>query len=193
MKKYFLIPIFVLILGLSFVDTALAISGFVPKQIWYSKDKLIEGETVEIYTSVWNGENEPILVKVDFFDFDIILGSREIVVKSNELKDVSIVWKVTAGEHEISAKIVSSEIVVGEDKKNVSLRYTKTESDKQEVEKEKIVVAKNPSVADLGSRELSLIEEYLPENVVSTITESYAGVDGFRNKTAEKKIGRAHV
>jgi hypothetical protein len=184
MKKYFLIPILLVFLGMSMAETAFAISGFVPKQIWYSKEKLVEGDTVDIHTSVWNGEGDAVLVKVDFYDYNTILGSREIPIKPQELKDVFITWKVTAGEHVISAKIVSSVVIIGEDKKDVSLRYTKTDSDKQEVEKEKVVVIPKEESAKIA--EDNFIADVLPENVANTINTGYNNVDDFRIKTADK-------
>jgi len=58
MKKYF-ISLFVF-LSVVFVMPVYAEvsagSGFIPGQIWYSEESLIEGNTVNIHTAVWNGE-----------------------------------------------------------------------------------------------------------------------------------------
>lgn len=183
MKKYFLTPVLIVILGLTLAGEVFAISGFMPNQIWYSKEKLIEGETVDVHTSVWNGEGDPVLVKVDFYDFDNLLGYKETVIKPQELKDIHITWKVVSGEHLISAKIVSSVVVIGEDKKNVSLRYTKTDTDKQDVEKEKKIEKIDDEKKPLDS---FLIEDILPEKITATINESYNSVDDFRSRTSVK-------
>lgn len=185
MKKNLLVSVAVLFLGLTLAGEAVAISGFVPKQIWYSKEKLIEGETVEVHTPVWNGESDPVSVKVDFYNHDTLLGTRELVIKPQELKDVFISWKVTAGENLISAKIVSSVVIVGEEKKNVSLRYTETDSDKLEVEKEKKIIEKEVKVDDSEPKAL-ISEGLLPEKVTVTINEGYSSVDDFRVRTGDK-------
>ena len=182
MKKKLLISIFVVLFGMSIASPALAVSGFVPKQIWYSKEKLIEGETVDIHTSIWNGETDTVLVKVGFYDEETVLGSREVMVKPQELKDVSITWKVTAGEHIISAKIISSVVVIGDDKKDVSLRYTKTDEDKQDVEKQKKVVEKVKTTES----ETSIVDDILPEKVANSVNAGYNSVDTFRTQTSDK-------
>jgi hypothetical protein len=187
MKKYLLIPVISLLIGLSFAGEVFAVSGFIPKQIWYSKENLIEGDTVDVYTSVWNGEEDSILVKVDFYDYDVLLGSREIIVKPQELKEVSVKWKITAGEHLISAKIVSSVVIIGEDKKNVSLRYIKTTSDKQEIEKLK-VKTNEENKEEKTLTDSFFVDDILPENVSATINESYTNVDNFRAKTSSKLL-----
>ncbi len=188
MKKYLLLTIITLFLGLTFANEALAISGFIPKQIWYSKEKLLEGDTVEVHTPVWNGENDSVLVKVEFYDHNTLLGSRDAIIKPQELKDVFISWKVTAGEHLISAKIVSSVVLVGEEKKNVSLRYTETDTDKLDVEKEKKVVEKEETSknTETSNDDVLVGEGLLPPNVTTKINEGYNSVDDFRSKTSEK-------
>lgn len=133
MKKYLIFTIFSIILSLTFFSRVFAISGFIPKQIWYSVENLVEGETIEVHTSVWNGENKSFLLKVEFNDKNILLGSRELTIGPSELEDVFIFWKVTEGEHLISAKIVSSEVIVSGKKENITLRYTQTSGDKQNV------------------------------------------------------------
>lgn len=187
MKKNLLVSIVALFLWLTIVGDVFAISGFVPKQIWYSKEKLIEGETVEVHTPVWNGENDPVSVKVDFYNHDTLLGMRELVIKPQELKDVFISWKVTAGENLISAKIVSSMVIVGEEKKNVSLRYTETDPDKLEIEKEKKIIEKEKT--ETNNEESILISEgLLPENITTSINSNYDRVDDFRSRTSDKLI-----
>lgn len=95
MKKYkiffyFLFYLFVL-------QSSFCYIWFFAKQIWYSSDKLVEGETVDIYTAVWNGEDKTYLLKIGFFDEEELLGERDIALKPGEIRDVSIGWKITAG------------------------------------------------------------------------------------------------
>ena len=108
MRKLFIYSLLILFLTpVTFIYSAETMnSGLIPGQIWYSSEKLVEGQTVNIYTAVWNGGKNPITMKVEFYDKNVILGSREVVVDPFELKNVSIPWKITAGEHAISAKII---------------------------------------------------------------------------------------
>lgn len=183
MKKYLLFTIFSILISFSVWSPALAVSGFVPKQIWYSAETLVEGETVEVHTAVWNGESKSFLVKVEFYDDSTVLGDREVTIGPSELKDVYVLWKVTAGEHTISAKIISSEVVVSGKKESITLRYTKTSTDKQNVlakekeEEEESIVAEDT---------VSVKESILPESVSKTISQSYGTVDNFRSETAVK-------
>jgi hypothetical protein len=181
MKKYLLFILFSILLNFSVYSEVFAISGFVPKQIWYSAETLVEGDTVEVHTAVWNGESKTFLVKVEFYDNKTILGDREVTIVPSELKDVYVLWKVTAGEHTILAKIISSEVVVSGVKESVTLRYTQTASDKQsiserEIEKESVTTEEN----------VTILKNILPENVDETISKSYSTIDNFRNETAVK-------
>ena len=107
MRKLFIYSFLILFLTpLTFTYGAEIInSGFIPGQIWYSSEELIEGQTVNIHTAIWNGEKNSITAKVEFYDKNVILGTRNIIVASETSKDVSISWKVTAGDHLISASI----------------------------------------------------------------------------------------
>jgi len=185
MKKYLIFTIFSILLSLPVCADVFAASGFVPKQIWYSKENLVEGETVEVHTAIWNGESKSFLVKVEFYSGTTILGDREVTIGPSELKDVYVLWKVTAGEHVISAKIVSSEVVVSGKKENITLRYTKTSTDKQNVlakEVEEKGTDEEYRVGDI----VSVAPNILPANVDKTIAKSYNTVDNFRNETSVK-------
>lgn len=181
MKKYLLFTIFSILLSFTVYTSAFAISGFIPKQIWYSAETLVEGETIEVHTSVWNGESKSFLVKVEFYDGSTILGDREVTIGPSELKDVYVLWKITAGEHTISAKIISSEVVISGKKENITLRYTQTTSDKQNVLAK--VIEKEPVVVE---DKVSVSKSVLPESVNNTISKSYNTVDNFRTETVTK-------
>jgi outer membrane protein assembly factor BamB len=133
MKKYFLCLLIIISTTLSipvFAETQVN-SGFIPGQIWYSKIDLVEGDTVNIHTAIWNGEKEILSAKVEFYDKNVILGSRDITLASLELKDVYVPWKITAGDHVISAKIISSQATVSGKKEKVDLDRVTTSNDRQ--------------------------------------------------------------
>lgn len=189
MKKYYL---FILIIVSTFVSLpadvqAVTNSGFIPGQIWYSKEVLVEGETVNIHTAVWNGEKTQISAKVEFYDKNVILGSREVVLASLELKDVFIPWKVTVGDHVISAKIVSSQQVVSGVKEKIVLGRNATYTDKQSVS----VVVKNENGEPVLEKNIiqtklentgEKINELLPEEVSDSISDGFEKVEIFRTE-----------
>jgi hypothetical protein len=65
MKKYFLFFLIILSVILAFPVYAetLVNSGFIPGQIWYSKAALVDGDTINIHTAIWNGEKDSISAK----------------------------------------------------------------------------------------------------------------------------------
>lgn len=192
MKKYFisLFVFFSILFANSVYAEVSAGSGFIPGQIWYSEETLIDGNTVNIHTAVWNGEKNKLSAKVEFYDKNVILGSRDVVLAPLELKDVFIPWKITAGDHVISAKIISSEETVSGKAEKVTLRRTATSSDKQSVS----VTAKNEAgeavnVTDSLNNLINKTGDLLPESVVTPVSNSFTVVDNFREKTSTQMNG----
>lgn len=174
------------ILTLIFVFTALPVfasTGFLSDQIWYSTDSLKEGETVKIYTAIWNGEDNPLYSKVEFYDKNIILGTRNVSIASQKLEEVSISWEVTSGDHVISAKILSSE--------NGEVTHNTTKEDKVfvpvSVEKEDGEKSTNN---ELIKEELTKvgdkINDILPASVNDSISKGTDLVETFRDETLVK-------
>lgn len=190
MKKYTVNILLILFtfLALPICVFAVTNSGFIPGQIWYSKNVLVEGDTVNIHTAVWNGEKDTISAKVEFYDKNVILGSRDITLTTLELKDVYIPWKVTAGDHIISAKIISSIQTVSGKKEQVVLGRNATSNDKQFVSVT-IVNDKGEAVSGTSAIKNQLentgakINEYIPEGVSNTVSSSFNVVEDFRDTT----------
>lgn len=105
MKKilFLIIPFLVFIPIISFAESSR--TGFVDGTVWYSSDQIREGDSIRIYTAVFNGESSEIRASVDFIDNDVLLATRDIVVASGDTETVSISWKVEVGSHDIVAKI----------------------------------------------------------------------------------------
>lgn len=191
MKKIFKFSFLFCFIFLAFfiAKDAFAISGFLPKQIWYSSEKLIEGETVEIHTAVWNGEENTYLLKIGFFDEEELLGERDIALKPGEIRDVFITWKITVGEHIISAKIISSEVVVATGKKeSIVLKYNETEEDRQRIAAMRKIEAKKPEEKEknIASDFVSVANSIIPRGVSEPVAKSYGSVDLFRENTGSK-------
>jgi len=98
-------------------------TGFVDGPVWFSEESLKLGQTVKLYTAIFNGEDSKIILKVDFIDDTTALSTKEIIINPNETKTVSIDWKVSSGSHEIFAVISSSK----KSEENIILERVKTQ------------------------------------------------------------------
>ena len=183
MRKIFLI----IILSFTFIAphafaSVTANTGFIPGQIWYSKNPLVEGDTVNIYTAIWNNDTNPLSLKVEFYDKNVILGTRDITISQNQLQDVFVPWKITSGDHTISAKIISSSITVDnnvtiEDKQFVPV--TIKTSDGTSTSTSNII---QNGVEQVGSK----INDVLPTSISAPILNSLGVVDNFRDSNYVK-------
>jgi hypothetical protein len=190
MKKYFLFLLIVLstVMATQVYAETLASSGFIPGQIWYSKAELVEGDTVNIHTAIWNAEKNTLAAKVEFYDKNVILGSRDVILAPSELKDVSVSWKITAGDHVISAKIISSLATVSGVKEKVVLERIVTSNDRQFVS---VQVKDNSLEKTADDKKLqtqidktnSEFNNIVPEKVSTQVVSTFNIVDDFRDKT----------
>lgn len=197
MKKAFVIISFLLLCAVrapAFAENS-DVSGFIPGQIWYSKSDLVEGDTVNIYTAVWNSGGNSLYVKVEFYDKNVILGVREATLSPSELKSISVPWKVTLGDHVISAKIISSSETISGSKEKVVLGNSVTENDRRTVK----VTMKNSDGSTSSPAENAIktqidrtskeIESVVPDSVSSSVSSTIDQVDNFRNESYIKVSG----
>ena len=194
MKKLFsiiLLAFFIAIATFTYAADVSDTTGFIPGQIWYSADSLIEGETVNIHTAVWNGEKSSLSVKVEFYDKNVILGSRDIVLAPSELKDVFVPWKITSGDHVISAQIISSQATTSGKKEKVVLTRTATGSDKQSVS----ALVKNDLGEEVSGTDAlkttinkvgDEINNIIPSSVSDSVSNNFTSVEKVRNDTSVK-------
>ena len=91
--------------------------GFIPDNIWFSKDPPTEGDTVKIYTLVFNNGKNALFGTVEFYDKNVILGKKEFLSPAGGIKDVSVNWEVMAGDHTLSAKILNPNFILSDGKK----------------------------------------------------------------------------
>ncbi len=195
MKKYFLIFVIFLSFFVSQVYAEVSAStGFLSNQIWYSQDSIIEGKTIKIYTAVWNGDNSSLYAKIEFYDKNVILGTRKVVILPKQLLEISVPWQVTSGDHIISAKIISSSLNTTSGKKEIIvLKRNTTISDRQFVPA--VVKTKDGKLLtnnELVSNELNKIGEKInkvvPISVKKPVLEGLTSIDNFRNQTLNKII-----
>lgn len=189
MKKFLFCFIF-LFSFLSFSTTlASTDTGIIPGSIWYSKDKLVEGDKVQIYTALWNGDTNTVLFKVEFHDGETLLGTRDVSIPSQTLSSVSVSWTVTSGDHTIYAKIISS--TVGASKQNINPSNTKTEEDKQFVPIVlKTIDGKPSDTKDVLNNEINKvqdkIESVIPQSVIEPVSNKLSSLENVRDDTYKK-------
>lgn len=159
-------------------------SGFIQENIWYSKEPLVEGDTVKIYTIIFNTREEKLLGTVEFYDKNIILGKEEITVEPGTFKDASVSWNVTFGDHIISARLLDTKIIKADGtEESVFLKYNKTGEDKLFVSK-KITV-----IEDIKEKKEELgefIKENTPDIVEETFSKITFGLNAWREETGDK-------
>jgi len=166
-----------------------ASTGFIPGQIWYSVEGPKDGQTVNIYTVVWNGEDEVLQSKVEFYDKNVILGTREVSVPAKSIKEVYISWKVTAGDHTISARITSS--TKGTEKEKITIKNNETEKDKFSIPVSIVTSdGKEATSSDIIESQIdkatSKVGDIIPSSVSTPVSNVFEKVDDFRNDTLTK-------
>ena len=87
-------------------------TGFVPGNIWYSKDPFEEGDKIKIYTFIFNPDARELSGTVIFFDKTVLLGKKDFIILSKSANDISIDWTVTAGDHTIFGKIENAKFLI---------------------------------------------------------------------------------
>lgn len=192
-SKIFLTILFTFLI----VNTAIAAdtsnTGFIPGQIWYSVDPLMEGDTVKIYTAVWNGDTNPLEATVEFYDKNVILGSRSVSVPKETTQNVSINWKVTSGDHVISAKIIGSKIIESGKSHPVVLTRNATDEDRLFVPKvleqlDGTPVTTNIALKSKLDETKANISNILPDSISKPVSNTMGGLDSFRDETYTKIV-----
>ncbi len=190
MKKYLFLFIILAFYNIptAYADVAIT-TGFIPGQIWYSKEPLVEGETVKVYTAVWNGDKSTVSTRVEFYDKNVVLGTRDITIEPSQLQDVSISWKVTSGDHTISAKIISSTILNAGKKEQITLDRVATSEDRTFVsatENKGDNVKSIDAVKNNIDKATTALNDVIPSSITEPISTNFNNLDDFRNETYTK-------
>jgi len=109
-------------------------------------------------------------------------------VEPQSLKVVNVSWKVTSGDHIISAKIISPSVTISGKKQPVLIDNTSTESSRKFVSVVIKTIDGNPaSSSDLIKNEInkatSSIGDILPAEVTAPITKNLDIISTFRENT----------
>lgn len=112
-------------------DNPVPNAGFVPANIWYSKDPFFAGDNIRVYTVIFNGSSYDLTGAVEFLDNDVIIGRDDFSVsKGGSVRDVWVAWKATEGKHVITARTVG--VTTIESGKKVSITLGNTEAGKSQ-------------------------------------------------------------
>jgi hypothetical protein len=177
MKKIGAIILLILMLSFGHFVFAESNSGFIDGSIWYSQTPKVEGESVDIHTAIWNGSDNEITVHVEFYDSTVLLGGRDIKIPKGSLVDVHIPWKVTAGDHTISAKITKSSAIVSGTVTSISITSNQTETSKITILKKSAVESGATEPIDTIAKKVA---DSLPAQVALPATNAIVKVDNFR-------------
>ena len=199
MRTFFVLGFVALMCATLFASSVSAASvsqvGFVESSLWFSPDSFTEGDTVRIYTGIWNGEDEGLTGTAHFYDKEVLVGKRAFTVPPGTLESVFVEWKASAGDHAFSVQIADARLAGGD---AVVLGKMKSEATKKTVAKaplnEASVISALESLekSDAASRlddQLGKAETFvagvIPDKAMSVLGATFEPVEAFR----EERIG----
>jgi hypothetical protein len=163
--------------------------GFIPANIWYSKDPFEEGDKIKIYTLVFNPDARELSGTVVFFDNSTFLGKKDFKASPKSVKDIYIDWTVNAGDHTIFAKIENAKFLISKDKyEEVYVAENKTQESKRDVAKkiiadlpEKIINSVSNTAPVTGIKKT--IKDNTPAFVTNTINSTTNFLEDIRESS----------
>lgn len=113
MKRF--IPIFFLscmiALPVYAEEAPLKNAGFIPSNIWYSKEPFFAGEKIRVYTIIFNGSAADLEGSVQFFDNGVAFGKVPFSLPGGgRVRDIWIDYVAKEGNHVITARLIEVEI-----------------------------------------------------------------------------------
>ena len=192
MRKFSVI-LFVILFLLPILKTQAQSSnaGFVPGNIWYSKDPFEEGDKINIYTLVFNPDQRELLGTVTFFDNTTFLGKKDFSIAAKGVKDIFISWTVTTGDHIIFAKIENARFLVSKDTyEDVYLAQNETEKSTRTVSKKIIVSNIDSKVTTDNSPNLiqkitDTAQNITPDYISAPVNNTVGVLDKLRDNTGK--------
>lgn len=152
-------------------------TGFIQKNIWYSKYPLVEGEKVKIYTLINNPSTSTLAGTATFYDKDSVIASKQFSVNAQGYGTVFVEWKATAGDHAIMAKITKAKIGNVE---TPQVPFNTTGVDQTYVSPRTTTVATTTPIKN--NNDATALEKFIVEK--TPLDTWYEGVDDFRVETA---------
>jgi len=174
-------------------------AGFIPENIWYSKEPFYDGETVRIYTIIFNGSVYDISGSVEFFDNGNIIDETNFSLASGgRVQDVWVNWKATLGTHTITAQITNVSADGPSGKQAVVLDNVSTGKSERIVEPDPVIVATRrgeqvQKIVDVSNQVSEKIEnavtmanESVPEPIREGVSVGVGALEHFRAEQASQ-------
>lgn len=120
--------------------------GIIQENLWYSHFPFFEGETVRLYTAVWNGDEHPVRGAVAFYIEEVKIGESQFRVEPGKLTEVSLAWKALSGQKQIKAQLTEAYLVVGNTEQKLEVSGETTG-------KRDVFVDKDTDTDGVGNRE----------------------------------------
>lgn len=165
-------------------------AGFVPANIWYSKDPFEEGDKIKIYTLIFNPDGRQLSGMLVFFDKDTLLGTKNFTLAGGSTKDISVNWTVDVGNHNIFAKIQNAKFLLANGKyEDANLVEDKTQESSRTVTKKISINTTNSNTStnnggvledDTVNNIKKIIGENTPEFITIPIIATTNAVEKFR-------------
>src|SRR3990167_8229456 len=133
-KLYFVfISVLLLVPALGYAQVS---GGFLSDNIWYSKDPFFAGDSIRIYSGIFNSSDLDISGRVEFADNGELVSASDFNVEAGgNLTRVWADWQAKAGEHKISASIVQVQITTpGREGEKIDLTNTQTQADIRQID-----------------------------------------------------------
>lgn len=195
---FFLTPIFAI---------AEVTSAGIPKDlIWFSKSSLYAGDTVNVYTVVYNSTPYQLAGTMELRDSRRVLGKQEFTVGPSGASEVVVIpWKVTSGNHNLRM-FVTNGVFTFNGKTIANVGVTHVQSGQIELFTELPSVADPqvsvaPIMASSGGKSASSslissidvqVVEHVPQAIISTAVPVLGHLEQFRITQAASVSGVIH-
>lgn len=155
--------------------------GFPTPSVWVSKESLIAGETVSVYTVLVNTSDATFSGMLEFQDNGTVIGSAPFTITPPERsKTVMIDWIATAGDHAITAHIIEARLVTPAGSTVVAPTATRTETRTLTVAIPAPVVVASATASTTAERLGSTVDQYVPEPVKEAAVPVVAALEQVR-------------
>ncbi len=140
-------------------------AGFIPSNIWYSKDPFEEGDKIKVYTLIFNPDDKELLGTVIFYDKTTLLGKKTFTVSPRGVKDVSIDWTVNVGDHTIFATIENARFLLSDGKyEDTVITENKTKESSRTVNKKIIPKLSDAISSNLVTDQIQNVQDLIVNN-----------------------------
>jgi hypothetical protein len=111
-------------------------AGFLPTNIWYSKDPFFAEDKIRVYTILFNGSAYDITGTVEFYDNGLAIGETSFSISGNgRVQDLWVDWIAKEGKHTITARITDASVKESSGKKRaIILENTETGKSERDID-----------------------------------------------------------